>query len=502
MLVGVTHDDTEAHAREAGREGLAAAGVPRRRWRHEPARGRRRRRGARDQPVHAVRRHHAGRRPSWGDAGPTRAGGATGRRVLRRAADLGVPLPPAASAPTCRSRSSTTARSPILLERSLADTAPFRTEPNTCTLRRMAPATGVDDLLGGLNPVQHEAVIAPDGPLLVVAGAGSGKTRVLTPGSRTSIAERKVSPFQILAITFTNKAAGEMKERVAALVGPVARRMWVATFHSACSRILRREAEHARHTGRRSRSTTSPTPCASPTTCAATSTSTRSGSRPASCTARISAMKNELVLPEDTPPRRSTPPEKRLAEGLHRVPAPPARRVGRRLRRPARARRAPVPRAPRRARALAAAVPPRARRRVPGHEPRPVGARPDARRRSTATSWSSATPTSACARHRGHDGRRHAPKPIEAVAVGDEVLSNYGSGDFRPARVSAYATRRAVDGVTITLASGRELTSTPEHIHFAGYLPVSVRIRGVLTPGARRRHEVLRWRRRRRRIAS
>src|SRR4051812_25550422 len=101
-----------------------------------------------------------------------------------------------------------------------------------------------EDLLGGLNPVQHEAVIAPDGPLLVVAGAGSGKTRVLTSRIAYLVTERKVSPFQILAITFTNKAAGEMKERVAALVGPVARRMWVATFHSACSRILRREAEH------------------------------------------------------------------------------------------------------------------------------------------------------------------------------------------------------------------------------------------------------------------
>ena len=101
-----------------------------------------------------------------------------------------------------------------------------------------------DDLLGGLNPVQHEAVIAPDGPLLIVAGAGSGKTRVLTHRIAYLVAERKVSPFQILAITFTNKAAGEMKERVASLVGPVARRMWVATFHSACSRILRREAEH------------------------------------------------------------------------------------------------------------------------------------------------------------------------------------------------------------------------------------------------------------------
>ncbi|HEY2429764.1 MAG TPA: DNA helicase PcrA [Acidimicrobiales bacterium] len=100
-----------------------------------------------------------------------------------------------------------------------------------------------DELLAGLNPVQREAVSHDEGPLLIVAGAGSGKTRVLTHRIAWLIAERGVSPFEILAITFTNKAAEEMKSRVAALVGPVARKMWVSTFHSACVRILRRDAE-------------------------------------------------------------------------------------------------------------------------------------------------------------------------------------------------------------------------------------------------------------------
>src|SRR5258708_14043588 len=101
------------------------------------------------------------------------------------------------------------------------------------------------DLLAGLNPVQREAVAAPpEVPLLVVAGAGSGKTRVLTNRVAWLIGDHRASPFALLAITFTNKAAGEMKERVGTLVGPVAHRMWVSTFHSACARILRREAAH------------------------------------------------------------------------------------------------------------------------------------------------------------------------------------------------------------------------------------------------------------------
>ena len=102
----------------------------------------------------------------------------------------------------------------------------------------------IASLLEGLNPPQRDAVEHEGSPLLIVAGAGSGKTRVLTHRVAYLLAARKVQPGQVLAITFTNKAAGEMKERVAALVGRRARAMWVSTFHSACVRILRREASH------------------------------------------------------------------------------------------------------------------------------------------------------------------------------------------------------------------------------------------------------------------
>ena len=97
-----------------------------------------------------------------------------------------------------------------------------------------------NDLLKGLNDKQYEAVTSIEGPCLVIAGAGSGKTKVLTHKIAYLMKEKDVKPWNILAITFTNKAANEMKERIANLVGDDAQDIWMGTFHSICVKILRR----------------------------------------------------------------------------------------------------------------------------------------------------------------------------------------------------------------------------------------------------------------------
>jgi DNA helicase II / ATP-dependent DNA helicase PcrA len=168
-------------------------------------------------------------------------------------------------------------------------------------------------LLDGLNPVQREAVTHAGGPILVVAGAGSGKTRVLTHRVAHLVRDLKISPFAILAITFTNKAADEMKERVGQLVGPVAQKMWVSTFHSACARILRREAAHL---GLRSTFSIYDQADAVRLTGYILRDLNLDPKRlpPRQVHAAISAAKNDLIGPAEMLERALTPYDKKLAE--------------------------------------------------------------------------------------------------------------------------------------------------------------------------------------------
>ena len=213
----------------------------------------------------------------------------------------------AAVAPTWEDRQAETA---ALIARSRAaagaPSAPYGAAPT---------AVDPDELTRDLNPAQRRAVTHSGSPLLIIAGAGSGKTRVLTRRIAHLIATRRARPGEILAITFTNKAAAEMRERVAALIGPVGERMWVSTFHSACVRILRREHEAA---GLRS---TFSIYDAADSTRLVTLVVRELGIdskrfTPKAFAHRISDLKNELVTPEDFAERAvtSNPFERHLVE--------------------------------------------------------------------------------------------------------------------------------------------------------------------------------------------
>jgi DNA helicase-2/ATP-dependent DNA helicase PcrA len=322
--------------------------------------------------------------------------------------------------------------------------------------------------LSGLNPAQYEAVTLPPGPILVVAGAGSGKTRVLTHRLAYLVAEVGASPFEVLAITFTNKAAGEMRERVAELVGPVGRRMWVSTFHAACSRILRREASLL---GYRPSFTIYDQADAQRLTDWVRRDLNLDPKRfPArQLHQQISTLKNELVLPGEYALIASGPAEKRISE----VYTEYQRRL-----------------------ADASAVDfddllvlavrlfrehPEALER---YRARFRHVLVDEFQDTNAAQWELVRALTA--EHRSvmvvgdldqclvagtaiTMGDR-STRPIERVEAGDEVLSCYGSGDFRPSRVLRVHRSETFAGVAITLASGRKLVSTPEHMHFAGYV--------------------------------
>ncbi|MCT2592336.1 DNA helicase PcrA [Streptomyces sp. N2-109] len=178
-----------------------------------------------------------------------------------------------------------------------------------------APRPVVDTaaLLEGMNEQQRAAVVHTGSPLLIVAGAGSGKTRVLTHRIAYLLGERRVHSGQVLAITFTNKAAGEMKERVQELVGPRAATMWVSTFHSACVRILRRESKKLGFTSSFSIYDAADAKRLMALVCRDLDLDPKRFP-PKSFTAKISNLKNELVDAEDFAAQALDGFEKTLAE--------------------------------------------------------------------------------------------------------------------------------------------------------------------------------------------
>ena len=331
----------------------------------------------------------------------------------------------------------------------------------------------LEQLLDGLNPVQREAASAPDGPILVVAGAGSGKTRVLTRRVAYLIASKRVSPFGLLAITFTNKAAGEMKERVASLVGPVARRMWVSTFHSACSRILRREAQHL---GLRPQFSIYDQSDAVRLTDYVRRDLNLDPKRfpPRQLHARISALKNDLIGPAEVTASAFTPPEVKIAEVYteyqRRLLDASAVDFDDLLMLVVRLFREHSDALDRwRHRFQYVLVDEFQDTNVAQWEI--VRLLTEEHRNVMVVGDQDQCLVGDTEVTMGDGSRRR----IDAVQADDEVLSCYGSGDFRPARVTRVHRSHAFAGVAIELVSGRRVVSTPEHVHFAGF-------RGLVEP--------------------
>ncbi len=321
-----------------------------------------------------------------------------------------------------------------------------------------------EELLAGLNPAQREAVLHVEGPLLVVAGAGSGKTRVLTHRVAHLIRAHGVRPNEILAITFTNKAAPEMRERLERILGRTARAIWILTFHAACGRILRREAERLGY-----RSSFSIYDQADQVrvvrACLEELGKDPKRFTPRGIHAQISKAKNQLVSPEEYTSRVASFWDQTVAEVYEayqrRLHASNAVDFDDML-------------------MLTVEVLerfPEARERWQG-----------AFRQILVDEYQDTNHAQyrllqlLAAKHRNvlavgdpdqclvegtlvtmGDG---SERPIEEIEEGDEVLSCYGSGRFGPARVTRTHQGNRRIGIAIRTVFGRELVSTTDHAHF------------------------------------
>jgi DNA helicase-2/ATP-dependent DNA helicase PcrA len=322
-------------------------------------------------------------------------------------------------------------------------------------------------LLESLNPTQLDAVEHTEGPLLILAGAGSGKTRVLTHRIAYIMDQGLAAPEEVLAITFTNKAAGEMKDRVALLVGPDSRKMWVSTFHAFCARILR---VHAEKLGYKREFTIydGADQVRLVKRCIVELGKDPKRFNPRSFAAQISAAKNVLATPDDY--LRST--EGYIAENVAEVYDLYQRRLYENN-------------------AMdfddlimqtvaLLEIFPEVRER---YQTRFKYIHVDEYQDTNHAQYRLVNILAAAHRNLcvvGDDDQcivegtpvtmaDGSTRQIEHVEAEDEVLSCYGSGDFRPARVAAVSRSERSEGVEITTAGGRRLVSTPEHVHFAGY---------------------------------
>src|SRR2546421_1756245 len=323
-----------------------------------------------------------------------------------------------------------------------------------------------EQYLADLNPAQREAVLATEGPLLVIAGAGSGKTRVLTYRVAHLINAVGAQPNEILAITFTNKAAGEMRERLEPLLGRSGRGLWILTFHAACGRILRREAQRL---GYRSNFTIYDQ---ADQICLVKQCLEELERDPKRFTPRgihnqISHAKDQLVGPAEYAERVQSFYDQTVADVYHlyqrRLFASNAVDFDDMV-------------------MLTVDV---------------LDRFPEAREKwqnafryvlvdeYQDTNHAQYRLLQLLAAEHGNvfavgdpdqclvagtlvtmgDG---TTKPIEEIRPGDEVRSCYGSGVFAPARVTRVHRSSRRNGVAITCASGRRIVSTPEHVHFAG----------------------------------
>jgi superfamily I DNA/RNA helicase len=331
------------------------------------------------------------------------------------------------------------------------------------------PIASPEAYLADLNPAQQEAVLTTEGPLLVVAGAGSGKTRVLTHRVAHLINACGVKPQEILAITFTNKAAGEMRERLEDMLGGVARAIWILTFHSACGRILRREAPRL---GYRSNFTIYDQADQIRLTKAVLEELDRDPKRfvPRGIHAQISTAKNNLVSPEEYAQRISSFYDQTVADAYELYQ-----------------RRLFASNAVDFDDMLFLTV------QLLENFPEALEKWSNAFRYVLVDEYQDTNHAQyrllqlLAGKHKNlfavgdpdqcviagtpvtmADG---STKPIEAVRSADEVLSCYGSGVFRAAKVTRVHRSVRRMGTAISTASGRRIVSTPEHTHFAGFKP-------------------------------